>query len=442
MTANKTFSSPATALSMHSGLFSFPPIASVSSRWVIIVSSSIEWHSYRHASDALSFFCWARSLGVDTRHIILMLSHPLLACDSRNPHPGRILTSNVHDFCSKKNRHFSDTFSPFSGISSSGIKENENLWAMESLSHVDYCGAAVNIRTFLSLLEGGGRGEDKGAVWEWPEGRNLDSRTVFDNYHKAGEKMSSALWGESDSLYPSFFQNENPYEAYFKTLKSDAQSDVVIYLVGHGYPLHFKFNELEFLSARQLARGVDGMYQKGRFRRLLIMLDTCQAISMCAAIYTPNVVCIGSSSDKNFSYASAVDWRLMGQLPSSSDWIGELLKAAGRSRCYTSTPSSSLNTPSDRKTLLRGTPKSSGTSQDDVDFLFAPLTLLSSRLLPNDPHPLRAQMSFGMSNGLNQWSLGDFLCANNATSSNYMDTSYPSSKVASIPDVPIGSFLH
>lgn len=423
----------------------FSSFGSTASRWVIIISSSFDWQSYRHMSDALSFFCLARSLGVDTRHIILLLSHPLLACDGRNPHPGRILSSNNQHLCSKKKHSVAESDSPFFPSE----EENENLWTAAALSQIDYCGAAVNVRTVLSLLQGGSSGGlNSASAWGQGDGgvtpffrrsavaksHKLDDQQERDNYFLNNKHIMSA----------SFSKRKSSFESYFKTLQSDMHSDVVIYLSGHGYPLYFKFNEVEFLSARQLARGVDDMYQKGRFRRLLILLDTCQAISMCDGIYTPNVVCIGSSSDKAFSYASAVDPRLMSNFFTSSDWMGNIIQALRKSQCHSSTLSPSVPSPlkrtdlDDRNSFRRVTRR----MVKEKDFLFEPLTSFASLLLPRDPYPFKAQRSFGVINGLLEWSLGDFLCPVNETSFEEKKLFHSSLNVENIPIVSMDSFLH
>lgn len=423
----------------------FPSLNSTASRWVVIISSSFDWQSYRHMSDALSFFCLTRSLGIDKRHIILLLSHPLLACDGRNPHPGRILSSNSQHFCSKKQNSVAKSASPFF----SSEEENENLWTTEALSSIDYCGAAVNVRTVLSLLQGGSTGGLVGAN-AWGRGdfavtplfrrsaeaklHNIDEQQELDNYLLRNRHFMST----------SFDESRSSFESYFKTLKSDMHSDVVVYLSGHGYPLHFKFNEMEFLSARQLARGVDDMYQKGRFRRLLILLDTCQAISMCDAIYTPNVVCIGSSSDKAFSYASAVDSRLMSNFFTSSDWMGNIMQALRKSQCHTSSLSPSFPSPSESTELQyrNSFRRATKWTVKEKDFLFEPLTSFASLLLPRDPHPFKAQRSFGVINGLLEWSLADFLCPVNGSSSMEEHVFHSSFSVENIPIVSMDSFLN
>lgn len=428
----------------NSVLFSSSSTVTGSSRWVVIISSSFEWHSYRHTSDALSFFCLAQSFGIDKRHIILMLSHPLLACDSRNPHPARIVSSNAQNLCSKKKDLFSETGSRSSQSTSSNFKERDNLWTKEALSHIDYCGATVNVNTVLSLLQGGNSVDIHEVRREWSTGWNppaLWSTSKTPHVIEMDQK-SDILWGKGSYASAFVVERRNPFESYFKMLQSDAHSDVVVYLVGHGYSSHFKFNEFEFLSARQLARAVDKMYQKGRFRRLLILLDTCQAISMCKAMYTPNVVCIGAASAEDYSYASSVDFRLMSHLASSSDWMGELVKALEKSNCYhTSSTVSSLPTPSlSRASGRHDRINTASTRNRNTNYLFEPLTSLGARLLPHQQLPLKAQRSFGAVNGLFQWSLGDFLCPAKETTSEKVNPS-SSSKVESIPSVSMDSFL-
>lgn len=349
-----------------------PPPSSLSSKWVVIISSSVEWKNYRHTANALAFHAMARSLGVDPSRIILLLSHPSLACEPDNVFPGHIrqvgakggrTTRDVYpvpyyatadDFV-YRNPSGSGGLPEWSGRSSEPGRRRstgrEELWTSPVMRSLDYCGGSVNVETVLALLEGREPGEGSSSSGD----DALDPHTISANSHLPRRK----------------------------TLDSDAYADIVLYVVGHGYTSYFNFNAFEFISAQQLGRAIDRMYQKGRYGRLLLLLDTCQAITMCEAVQSPNVVCLAASNTTAFSYSSHVDSEV--GLTTGSDWMERLLASVAGDSCFPS--------PTTKAPRLGSA-------------LHAPLGALSRHLLPDDD----AMRSFGVEDGLQRWSLADFLC--------------------------------
>ena len=57
-----------------------------------------------------------------------------------------------------------------------------------------------------------------------------------------------------------------------------------LYLTGHGGDGFLKFLDHEELGAEDLAAGIQEMWDKRRYRRLLVVAETCQAETLPAAI--------------------------------------------------------------------------------------------------------------------------------------------------------------
>ena len=95
-----------------------------------------------------------------------------------------------------------------------------------------------------------------------------------------------------------------------KRLLSDDNSNVLLYLTGHGGNDFLKFQDADDIGAQDLADVIDEMYYKGRFNELLFMIDTCEANTMYSKINTPNVISVGSSMIDESSYANSTDERL------------------------------------------------------------------------------------------------------------------------------------
>lgn len=92
-----------------------------------------------------------------------------------------------------------------------------------------------------------------------------------------------------------------------KRLLSNHQSNVLIYLTGHGGEDFLKFQDNEELTSKDMADAIETMYQRRRFNELLFISDTCHAESMYTPINTPNVLATSSSLTHEESYSLQVD---------------------------------------------------------------------------------------------------------------------------------------
>jgi len=86
-------------------------------------------------------------------------------------------------------------------------------------------------------------------------------------------------------------------------LNSNLNSSILIYLTGHGGDEFFKFHDYEELSAQELGNIFQEMYIKNRYKEILLILDTCQAITMSNYIISPNIITLASSNKGENSYA-------------------------------------------------------------------------------------------------------------------------------------------
>ena len=92
-----------------------------------------------------------------------------------------------------------------------------------------------------------------------------------------------------------------------KRLGSDAGSNVLVYMTGHGGDQFLKFQDAEEIGAWDLAHAFGQMWEKKRYNELLFMIDTCQANTMFEHFYSPNIIATGSSSLDQSSYSHHAD---------------------------------------------------------------------------------------------------------------------------------------
>lgn len=139
-----------------------------------------------------------------------------------------------------------------------------------------------------------------GSIW-------ADSNRALDLYGKeiqvdykgkevTVENLIRLLTGRHPSSHPAS-----------KRLMSDASSNVLLYLTGHGGEDFLKFQDAEELGAWDLADAIGQMHEKRRYHELLFIIDTCQANSMYSKIYSPDVIAVGSSEVGQNSYSHHTD---------------------------------------------------------------------------------------------------------------------------------------
>ncbi|KDQ32136.1 hypothetical protein PLEOSDRAFT_1062200 [Pleurotus ostreatus PC15] len=93
-----------------------------------------------------------------------------------------------------------------------------------------------------------------------------------------------------------------------KRLLTDANSNIFVYMTGHGGNEFLKFQDNEEISAFDIADAFEQMYQKKRYNEIFFMIDTCQANTMYSKFYSPNVLATGSSVLGENSYSHENDY--------------------------------------------------------------------------------------------------------------------------------------
>lgn len=92
-----------------------------------------------------------------------------------------------------------------------------------------------------------------------------------------------------------------------KRLLTDENSNIFIYLTGHGGNEFLKFQDAEEIGAYDIADAFSQMHEKKRYNEIFFMIDTCQANTMYERIYSPNILAVGSSAFDQSSYSHHSD---------------------------------------------------------------------------------------------------------------------------------------
>lgn len=94
-----------------------------------------------------------------------------------------------------------------------------------------------------------------------------------------------------------------------KRLLTDENSNIFIYLTGHGGNEFLKFQDAEEIGLYDLADAFEQMHEKKRFNEIFFMIDTCQANTMYERFYSPNILAVGSLrlDESSYSHHSDLD---------------------------------------------------------------------------------------------------------------------------------------
>ncbi|EGD76563.1 hypothetical protein PTSG_07678 [Salpingoeca rosetta] len=88
-----------------------------------------------------------------------------------------------------------------------------------------------------------------------------------------------------------------------KQLRSGPDSNIFVFMTGHGGVDFLKFRDTHVISGAELGDMFYTMHEKRRYKQVLFILETCHSESMLEHIRSPNILSIGSSSKHEDSYS-------------------------------------------------------------------------------------------------------------------------------------------
>jgi GPI-anchor transamidase subunit K len=238
--------------------------------YAVIVSTSRYWFNYRHQTNALSLYQLLKQYGgYDDEHIVLMIADDgSVGTNPRNP-----VKNRVYNTAAAATTTTTTTTASSSNSNVVVLSSSSSVYTDET--QIDFRGDDVTVENFLHVLTGHDDLEFNDA---------MSSRKATGRYRRSRptKERQVAAW-----------------------LNSNRESNVLIYLTGHGGDSFLKFRDETELTARQLATAIQTMHTMGRYQRVLIIADTCQAFTL-GKFYLekiPNVTMIGSALLGESSYA-------------------------------------------------------------------------------------------------------------------------------------------
>jgi glycosylphosphatidylinositol transamidase (GPIT) subunit GPI8 len=119
-----------------------------------------------------------------------------------------------------------------------------------------------------------------------------DTQVDFSGYSVSTHTFLSVMQGRFDANEPQS-----------RRLMSDSNSNLLVYLTGHGGEGFLKFQDTEYLYSEEIGVMFTLLHAQRMYRKALFIVETCHAESLCLSITAPNVACIASSTVTEDSYS-------------------------------------------------------------------------------------------------------------------------------------------
>jgi len=91
---------------------------------------------------------------------------------------------------------------------------------------------------------------------------------------------------------------------------TNEDSNLLIFVTGHGGDQFFKFQDEKELTAQDIANLMEELARRKKFKKALFIADTCQAFTLFNKVTTPNVYALGTSLRNENAYAHHSDYDL------------------------------------------------------------------------------------------------------------------------------------
>lgn len=221
------------------------------------------------------FFCKMTNHLLSLKFLISFLSLITSTCAKHTSNHAVIVSASRYWF---NYRHNANALTIYTFLKENGFRD-ENIILMLADEY------AVNPRNLF-----------KNRILTAPQGPSLyDSSTQVDY---RGEDVTvrnfvHALTGHQTAGLP--------------VLNTNNESNILIYLTGHGGDQFFKFQDVEEIMTQHLASVFQQMHAANRYHEILFVADTCQAFTLGDQFKSPNITVIGSSLRGESSYAHHSD---------------------------------------------------------------------------------------------------------------------------------------
>jgi len=187
----------------------------------VLVQSSPFFHNYRHTSNILSIYQALKQFGNFTDDNIILMMAEEIPWNARNALKGTMAALYSHH----TDQHSSNS-------------KVLDLW--DDDVEIDYIGSDVTVEALLHVL--------------------------------TGRSTSQAAFDDANNMIPFSSNRQLPH--------MDENTNLFLYLTGHGGDTFFKFRDYEEITTQDLIHTFADIHLFQRFHEVLFVTDTCQAYTL------------------------------------------------------------------------------------------------------------------------------------------------------------------
>eukprot|EP01104_Vermistella_antarctica_P018433 TRINITY_DN6820_c0_g1_i1.p1 TRINITY_DN6820_c0_g1~~TRINITY_DN6820_c0_g1_i1.p1 ORF type:complete len:433 (+),score=117.81 TRINITY_DN6820_c0_g1_i1:271-1569(+) len=154
--------------------------------------------------------------------------------------------------------------------------------------------------------------------------RNIYPGTVYNNANLTSTQAIDLYGGQGGRIEVDYRGYDVSVENFLRVLlgrhdestprsrrlQSDANSNILIYMTGHGGEGFLKFQDKEQLTTFDLADAFEQMRAMNRYHELFYIIETCHANTMYSSLYSANILAMASSLEDEHSVSHHHDLAL------------------------------------------------------------------------------------------------------------------------------------
>lgn len=242
----------------------------------LVADTSQYFANYRHYVDTLAIYKTMQAMGVESSKVHLW-SGGCGNCDPRSAIHARVHYETSHSY---------DFLNETSAPNPLHMKRDE-----------------LSVNTWVNFLSGRGAVHSFGGATlpGSPEHQSKPPASLANSHGPTAAAFTSVLRHHHQ---PARFMPES------KLLLTDEFSNLLIYINGHSGDGFTNFRDFDELSSLEFGEAVLELKIRRKFDKLLILIDSCQALTLSERLETPNTFLIASSMRGKNSYSVNDDFEL------------------------------------------------------------------------------------------------------------------------------------
>ncbi|CDW73443.1 gpi8p [Stylonychia lemnae] len=128
----------------------------------------------------------------------------------------------------------------------------------------------------------------------------MSSSKFFFNYRHTGNTIAIYRYLKEKGITDDQFPQS-------KRINSNEKTKIFIFMNGHGGENFFKIQDTEVVHSEDFGKVFNEMDIKNKYSEILLLLDTCEAMTLFDRVNAPNIMMVGTSVLGQHAYSHLID---------------------------------------------------------------------------------------------------------------------------------------